>query len=70
MNPDCPCRSCIAPKRKPGCHATCPEFAEFSETRGKKKQAEKEARKNDAYFSLKLGGDEKLYKYIIRRRNR
>lgn len=22
-----PCRYCVAPKRKPGCHATCPEYA-------------------------------------------
>lgn len=66
----CPCKGCVAPKRKPGCHAACPEFAEYSEKRIKQKEAKKRAIENDAYFASKLGGDEKLYKYVIRRRNR
>lgn len=24
-----PCRYCVAPKRKPGCKATCPEYLEW-----------------------------------------
>lgn len=24
-----PCRYCVAPKRKPGCKSTCPEYAEW-----------------------------------------
>lgn len=26
---DTPCRYCVAPKRRPGCHSTCPEYAEW-----------------------------------------
>ena len=66
----CPCKGCIAPKRKPGCHAACPEFAEYSETRLEQKQAEKQARETASYFHQKIDGEGKLYKYIIRRRNR
>ena len=25
----CPCRYCVAPKRYPGCHASCPEYKDW-----------------------------------------
>lgn len=36
------CKSCIAPKRHPGCHGHCPEYlAEKAEYEAKKAEAEK-----------------------------
>lgn len=44
-----PCRYCVAPKRKAGCKATCPEYAEWlpiekerKETIRKNKEKEKQ----------------------------
>lgn len=31
-NENCPCRPCVAPKRHPGCHGTCPEYKEWNES--------------------------------------
>ena len=25
-NNTCPCKGCVPPKRKPGCHGACPEY--------------------------------------------
>ena len=26
----CPCEPCVPPKRKPGCHGSCPEYKEWN----------------------------------------
>ena len=26
----CPCKECIPPKRFPGCHGSCPDYAEWN----------------------------------------
>ena len=30
---ECPCKDCVAPKRFPGCHASCKEYLEWSAAR-------------------------------------
>lgn len=36
MSFDC-CRYCVAPKRHPGCHATCPDYKEAKAEENKRK---------------------------------
>lgn len=30
-NKECPCNGCVAPKRCPGCHGSCPEYIAWNE---------------------------------------
>lgn len=43
----CPCKECIAPKRKPGCHSTCPEYKEWREWLNKRKNMLSESEVRD-----------------------
>lgn len=43
------CQYCVAPKRHPGCHGTCPEYL--------KEKAEHEERKASDYKQRKVKGD-------------
>lgn len=40
-----PCRYCVAPKRKPGCHNACPEYATWLQQELERKET---IRKNKA----------------------
>lgn len=39
MNQTHPCRYCVAPKRKPGCHNACPEYAAWLPQELERKEA-------------------------------
>lgn len=66
----CPCKGCVAPKRKPGCHSVCPEYAEFSEQEELRKKALKVARAAEEYFLLKSADTRRRSLFIIRKRKR
>lgn len=44
-----PCRHCVAPKRKPGCRATCPDYAEWLPGELERKETIARNKAKDAY---------------------
>ncbi len=50
-----PCKYCIAPKRKPGCKATCPDYAEWLPGELKRKETISKNKAKDAYPYIKNG---------------
>ena len=66
----CPCKGCVAPKRKPGCHSICPEYIEYSEQEEMRKKAYKIAMAAEEYFLLKSADTRRKSIFIIRKRRR
>lgn len=48
-----PCRYCVAPKRKPGCKNTCPEYAEWLPGELKRKETIAKNKALDEYPLVK-----------------
>lgn len=46
------CKDCVAPKRHPGCHATCKEYIEEKAKYEEQKAKIKEAKENQPYVSI------------------
>ena len=42
-----PCRYCVAPKRKPGCHATCPEYTDWNTVELERKETIRKNKEKD-----------------------
>ena len=43
----CPCKLCVPPKRKPGCHSSCVEYAEWNNEHQAKKDKLRKAKERD-----------------------
>ena len=48
-----PCRYCVAPKRKPGGKANCPEYAEWLPSELERKETIRRNKAKDAYSYIK-----------------
>lgn len=51
-----PCRYCVAPKRKPGCKDTCPEYAEWLPGELERKETISKNREKDKFPYIKKCG--------------
>lgn len=70
MTKEHPCKSCVAPKRKPGCHAVCPDYIERSQEEEERKKARKVAMAAEEYFLLKSVDNQRRALFILKNRKR
>lgn len=66
-----PCRHCVTPKRHPGCHAECPEYAEWRANYNDVKARHDEEVKNDLLVDdFVVAGQRKRERIVNRHRYR
>lgn len=56
----CCCKGCVAPKRNPGCHGTCPEYIEQKAEHDRLKAIENQKR------AIEAGLDSQMYSGVYR----
>ncbi|MBO7727832.1 MAG: hypothetical protein J6S50_04865 [Oscillospiraceae bacterium] len=71
MYDNCPCRECVAPKRHPGCHGSCPDKAEWDKTFGEAKAAiRQEVRRGQIVGGFIAGNSRRVDKFLYKTRNK
>jgi Na+-translocating ferredoxin:NAD+ oxidoreductase RnfC subunit len=57
------CHKCVAPKRHPGCHATCPEYIEENQThQAEREEIRKYKEVNNSVYRQKSDGVFRAYR--------
>lgn len=58
------CYKCVAPKRHPGCHATCPDYAKDDAEHQARKEKERQEKYMDSILtSQKIGAVSKAMRH-------